>query len=46
MREKEEYMQEKAVSKSGDSTDINNKNNLSTYLDKLNTTTKGLIILI
>ena len=35
-------MQEKAVSKSGDSTDINNKNNLSTYLDKLNTTTKGL----
>ena len=35
-------MQEKAVSKSGDSTDINNKNSLSTYLDKLNTTTKGL----
>ena len=34
-------MQEKAVSKSGDSTETN-KNSLSTYLDKLNTTTKGL----
>ena len=35
-------MQEKAVSKSGDSTDINNKNSLSAYLNKLNSTIKGL----